>query len=52
MENINFNNFFNQYRNLECDLLEYLFTNFKDENDLLNLDLEEALTTNANGKYI
>jgi hypothetical protein len=37
--------------NLECDLLKYLLTNFKDENDLLNLDLEGALTTNANGKY-
>jgi hypothetical protein len=36
--------------NLECDLLEYLLTNFKDENDLLNLGLEGALTTNANGK--
>jgi hypothetical protein len=53
MENINFNNFFNQYRNLEWDLLNYLNDNLHDENyNLLNQDLKNALAINVNGKYI
>jgi hypothetical protein len=53
MENINYNNFFNQYRNLEWDLFYYLKDNLHNENyNLLNQDLKNALTNNANGKYI
>jgi hypothetical protein len=37
--------------NLECDLFNYICNNLHDENHLLKLDLEGALTTNANGKY-
>jgi hypothetical protein len=37
--------------NLECDLLEYLFANFKIELELFGFDLKNNLTININGKY-
>jgi hypothetical protein len=52
MENINFNNFFNQYRNLEWDLFYYLKDNLHDENNNFLHDLKTELRINANGKYI
>jgi hypothetical protein len=44
-----FNSF---YHHITHDLLFYLFDNLQKENYNLLRDLEEALTTNANGEYI
>jgi hypothetical protein len=48
--------FFDQYLNLKDikpNLLMYLYNNLDDENfDTFELDLEIALTINANGEYI
>jgi hypothetical protein len=44
-----FNSF---YHHITHDLLFYLFDNLQNENYNLLRDLEEALTTNANGEYI
>ena len=45
-----FNSFYHHI--LDDDILNYLDDNLHDENNKLRWDLEEALTTNANGEYI
>jgi hypothetical protein len=47
--------FFNIYLNLKLikpDLHNYIFDNLLKENNILRWDLQNALTNNANGKYI
>jgi hypothetical protein len=38
--------------NIAHDLLIYICNNLHDENHLLKLDLQDALTNYANGEYI
>jgi hypothetical protein len=44
-----FNSF---YHHITHDLLIYICNNLHDENHLLKLDLQDALTNYANGEYI
>jgi hypothetical protein len=43
---------FNMSFNISEDLYIYLFDNLFDENNIITWDLKDALTNNANGKYI
>jgi hypothetical protein len=45
--------YFSKIYDVSVDLLNYLYNNLKKENfNTLTWNLQDALTTNANGKYI
>ena len=43
--------YFYPYNNIKSDLENYIYLKIR-ENNIIRWDLKNALTTNANGKYI
>ena len=43
--------YFYSYNNIKSDLENYIYLKIR-ENNIIRWDLKNALTTNANGKYI